>query len=68
MSMMCVETDWNICLLQCFIIYRHQMGELNTRTDFAQEPSCSPIQNLMFSLRYASRILKHPTEEVGEAS
>ena len=39
------------------------MGELNTRTDFAQEP-----KNFMFSLRYASRILKHSAEEEGKAS
>jgi len=43
------------------------MGELNTRTDFGQEPSCCPTQNFMSSLRYASRILKHPAEEVGKA-
>ena len=49
------------------IIYRHQMGELNNRTDFTQEPSCCPTQNFMFSLRYASRILKHPAEDVGKA-
>jgi hypothetical protein len=41
------------------------MGELNTRTDFAQEPSCCSAQNFMFSLRYASRILKHAREKGG---
>ena len=54
-------------LLQCFIIYRHQIGELNNRTDFTQEPSCCPTQNFMFSLRSASRILKHPAEDVEKA-